>query len=161
MDAAGVPDQLRALCLRGGEGDEDAGGSAPPAAVVAHASSRRVSAPRGVATPGIVSRKSFVRPGGVGAAWARCVGAQKTVSVGRKRAAETEPGAEPALPLQPLAVAPAATLQPRSLADIAVFLRHRKRYVRCSPVPSEPSCAPPPDAPARRHAAASSARRPS
>jgi len=118
MDAAGVPDQLRALCLAG---DEDGGASAAVAP-------RRFSAPRGVATPGPVSRKSFVRPGGVGAAWARCVGAQKTVSVGRKRPAEAEPGAEPAQPLQPLAmVAPAATLQPRSLADIAVFLRHRKR----------------------------------
>ena len=126
MDGPGVPEQLRALCLRGGEGDGDAGGA------VAAPSSRRVSAPR-VPTPSPVVRKSFVRPGGVGAAWARCVGAQKTVSVGRKRRAEGEPGAEPAAghasALQQLVVAPAATLQPHSLADLHVFLRHRRRCV--------------------------------
>ena len=133
MDGPGVPEQLRALCLRSGEGDGDAGGAA------AAPSLRRVSAPRGVPTPGPVVRKSFVRPGGVGAAWARCVGAQKTVSVGRKRRAEGEPGAEPAAghasAVTQLVVAPAATLQPHSLADLHVFLRHRRWCVPPRPAP--------------------------
>jgi hypothetical protein len=99
------------------------------AAAAAAAAARR--APRGVATPGPVAaprKRSFVRPGGVGAAWARCVGAQKTVSVGRKRDHDgADEGGAPAPAGAALAVAPAATLVPRNLADISVFLRHSKR----------------------------------
>lgn len=99
--------------------------SAAAAAAAAERAARRVS----VATPGPQARnkRSFVRPGGVGAAWARCVGAQKTVSVGRKRACDDATDGDAAGAL--VAAPPAAALYPRNLADMAVFLRHRKRRI--------------------------------
>jgi hypothetical protein len=119
--------------------EEEAPACASATAAVACARRTSAHAPRAVATPGPVARKrSFMRPGGVGAAWARCVGAQKTVNVGRKRAlGDGDAAADDAAPL---AGAPAA-LYPRNLADIAVFLRHRKRYARArrAPVPT-PLC---------------------
>jgi hypothetical protein len=123
------------------EADDDAACCSATAAVAAAAaSSRRASGGAGVPTPGPVARKrSFVRPGGVGAAWARCVGTQRTVSVGRKRAVgDLEPrgeGAEEGAAALQLP-APAAPLFPRHLPDMAVFLRHRKR---CAPRPGCPA----------------------
>lgn len=71
---------------------------------------------------GVGQKRAFVRPGGVASAWARCVGGtQRTVSV-RKRPAGADEGAAAKPPLLPNHGG-----DPTALAEMAAFLRQRKR----------------------------------
>ena len=72
---------------------------------------------------GGASKRAFVRPGGVAVAWAKCVGAGRTVLV-RKRppVGDAEHGAA-----QPVVAQPAGG---QTLAEVAAFLRQRKRCAR-------------------------------
>jgi len=75
--------------------------------------------------PALAPKRSFVRPGGVASAWARCVGVQRTVNVRKRATSEPEGGEGGAAVLTGNHVS--------GLADMAAFLRQRKR---CVPTPA-------------------------
>ena len=83
--------------------------------------------PPGSSLPAVLDRgagqkRAFVRPGGVASAWARCVGGtQRTVSVRKRPAA----GADEAAAKPQLLTSHGG--DPTALAEMAAFLRQRKR----------------------------------
>lgn len=99
-------------------------------------------------------RRSFVRPGGVASAWARCVGVQRTVNVRKRPTGDFDgaPGGDGGAVLTGQHVS--------GLADMAAFLRQRKRCVPWAPgqLSSPSDAGSPPGAPCP---GASSRRRPS
>lgn len=97
------------------------GGARPPPRPPLAPLPRTSSALPALLDRGAGSKRAFVRPGGVASAWARCVGAQRTVCVRKRSAAPEEADKPPLLPTDS---------QPSGLAEMAAFLRQRKRCAR-------------------------------
>ena len=120
-----LPPQHESLC--GGAGDEKppcgggggGGEERPPGS-----GAKPLGAPGRTPPARSSNKRAFLRPGSVGAVWARAlVGSHKTVSVGRRRSTQEEDAA----PRGGGAGGGGGMEQPRSLADISAFLHQHKR----------------------------------